>query len=128
MCNRRKSGYAIARWLLSELFLLLTLLRDRSPFAFERKMSITSFDLRRKTKHHRHRNGTRWLATAKPVTTNDEEMQFSLRSRSYAYVIELDLGTPPQRMEFLVDTGSLIWQWRIETGNGKGAWSGNILL
>ncbi|XP_074623350.1 beta-secretase 2-like isoform X2 [Acropora palmata] len=96
----------LARWLLSDTFLLLTLLRVTRPFAFERKMSTASFDLRRKTKHHRHRNGTTLLPTTKPVTMNDEEMEFSLRSTSYAYVIELDLGTPPQRMEFLVDTGS----------------------
>ncbi|KAK2571590.1 hypothetical protein P5673_002950 [Acropora cervicornis] len=56
-------------------------------------MSTTSFDLRRKTKHHRHRNGTCLLPTEKPITY-------------YAYVIEQDLGTPPQRMEFLMDTGS----------------------
>ena len=66
----------LARWLLSELFLLLTLLRETRAFAFERKMSTTSFDLRRKTKHHRHRNGTCLLPTAKPVTMNDEGLAF----------------------------------------------------
>ncbi|KAK2564775.1 Beta-secretase 2 [Acropora cervicornis] len=113
----------LARWLLSDIFLLLTLLRVTRPFAFERKMSTASFDLRRKTKHHRHRNGTTLLPTTKPVTMNDEEMEFSLRSTSYAYVIELDLGTPPQRMEFLVDTGS---SNMAVAEYGKGAWSGNI--
>ena len=50
--------------------------RETRPFAFERKMSTTSFDLRRKTKHHRHRNGTCLLPTAKPVTMNDEGLAF----------------------------------------------------
>ena len=71
----------LVRWLLSDIFLLLTLLRVTRPFAFERKMSTASFDLRRKTKHHRHRNGTTLLPTTKPVTMNDEEIEFSLRVR-----------------------------------------------
>ena len=72
----------LARWLLSELFLLLTLLPVTRSFAFERKMSTTlSFDLRRKTKHHLHRNTTSLPPTPKPVTVNDEEMEFSLRVR-----------------------------------------------
>lgn len=30
---------------------------------------------------------------------------FSSQSTSYAYVIELDLGTPPQRVTYLFNTG-----------------------
>lgn len=126
----------------------------RSPAKFEHKIStMLSFDLRRKTKHHRERNSTAITPTPTTITDSDEEeMEFTLRvcfvklrahkfaklkqvlyrcqnlfdmhgksfarlishavvfnyiklfflqSTSYAYVIELDLGTPPQRVMYL---------------------------
>ena len=78
MSNTEKSGYAGSMASLRTISFVDSSSRDTH---FERKMSTTSFDLRRKTKHHRHRNGTTLLPTAKPVTMNDEEMEFSLRVR-----------------------------------------------
>ena len=67
------------RWVLTG-FVLLALLTAIRPLAFERKMSTTlSFDLRRKTKHHRPRNTTTPPPTPVPMTVSDEEMEFSLR-------------------------------------------------
>jgi len=71
-----------------------------------------SFHLKRKTKHHkhhhhyRHHNVTPVAVISASTRTHGEDKGYSLRSTSYAYVMEMQLGTPPQKLEFLVDTGS----------------------
>jgi len=61
--------------------ILLPLLTVAQPPGFERKMStMLSFDLRRKTKHHRERNTTATKPTPAPtINGEEEEMEFSLR-------------------------------------------------
>ena len=71
----------LVRWVVLGL-ILSPLLKATHPPRFGKKMStMLSFDLRRKTKHHRERNTT--TATASPAPTaasnEEEEMEFSLR-------------------------------------------------
>ena len=71
----------LVRWVLLGLF-LSPLLKATRPPRFGRKMStMLSFDLRRKTKHHRERNTTTATESPAPTTASndEEEMEFSLR-------------------------------------------------
>ena len=74
----------LARWVVVGL-ILSPLLKATHPPRFGKKTStMLSFDLRRKTKHHRERNTTTATATPAPTTTSneeeeEEEMEFSLR-------------------------------------------------
>lgn len=71
----------LVRWLVLGL-ILSPLLKATHPPRFGRKMStMLSFDLRRKTKHHRERNTTTATETPAPTTSSneEEEMEFSLR-------------------------------------------------
>lgn len=83
-----------------------------------------SYDLKRKTKQHhpphevgRHRNvstamspsnrlNMSVLADSREKMWKDEEHSYTLRSTSYAYVMQMELGTPAQALDFLIDTGS----------------------
>lgn len=71
-----------------------------------------SYHIKRKTKQHRHLhrminfNGTENILHGRNKMHGDEERSYPLRSTSYAYVLEMELGTPPQNLEFLLDTGS----------------------
>lgn len=68
-----------------------------------------SFHLKRKTKvQSRTGDIPPWNNTTirENIRKEIEEKSYSLRSTSYAYVLQLKLGTPKQDLEFLIDTGS----------------------
>ncbi|XP_066914043.1 beta-secretase-like [Clytia hemisphaerica] len=69
-----------------------------------------SFHLKRKTKEHHTITNNQWNkidnSTIRENIRKETEKSYSLRSTSYAYVMQLDLGTPKQNLEFLIDTGS----------------------
>ncbi|XP_065648136.1 beta-secretase 2 [Hydra vulgaris] len=73
-----------------------------------------SYHLKRKTKQHVHNNhhlkGKNFSSTPRETKNRDQinenDHSYSLRSTSYAYIMEMELGTPAQKLEFLIDTGS----------------------
>lgn len=73
-----------------------------------------SYNIKRKLKKHRHGIHHKELVNTSFIrqldvhdnSKKEEERSYSLRSTSYAYVMEMELGTPPQVLEFLIDTGS----------------------
>lgn len=79
-----------------------------------KQLSGRSFHLKRKTKQHKHlitqnityNNASMQLSDNRENIRKETENSYMLRSTSYAYVMELDLGTPGQTLEFLIDTGS----------------------
>lgn len=67
-------------WLVLGLTLLPLLEAVQSSILERKTSTMLSFDLRRKTKHHRVRNSTHSPNTPAPTKTgNEEEMEFSLR-------------------------------------------------
>ncbi|XP_031556504.1 beta-secretase 2-like [Actinia tenebrosa] len=98
----------VRRWVLCCAYLMFTFvhLLDGQLAGVERaKSTMFSFDIKKKVKHHNHYKGSQ-NKPLRPPYIKEEEMEFILRSTSYAYVIELDVGSPPQKLEFLIDTGS----------------------
>lgn len=71
-------------------------------------LGTVSFHLTRKLKTHVHAHKHSKYFNKTPIVNAATRSKdgYSLRSTSYAYVIEMNLGTPPQRLQFLVDTGS----------------------
>jgi len=71
------------------------------------------FHLKRKTKKHHGglvpdtlNTFTNASNTIRENIRKETEKSYTLRSTSYAYVMQLGLGTPRQNLEFLIDTGS----------------------
>eukprot|EP00795_Rhopilema_esculentum_P014452 gene14452-5514_t len=71
-------------------------------------LGTVSFHLRRKTKMHGHTHKHSRYHNRSHFQSSFGRSKdgYSLRSTSYAYVIEMNIGTPPQKLEFLIDTGS----------------------
>jgi len=106
-----KNGGLNARYfcVIMVLFLMFFGIPSRNGVKCEHgDLGSVSFHLRRKTKSHghRHKHLKAVNKTHFALGIGRSKDGFSLRSTSYAYVIEMNIGTPPQKLEFLVDTGS----------------------
>ena len=98
-------------YVLFEMFYLISTVTTSSHKTYS-QLGGRSYHLRRKTKEHKHHHKgfinsptNRGLAERDKLR-NDGERSYSLRSTSYAYVLQMELGTPPQKLDFLIDTGS----------------------